>query len=340
MPTLEHNALVDMFRERPELAPHFLATLFHADVPPHASTAVVEASLDQLIPVELRADLVLELRDANGALVLAIVVEVQRDRDPDKKFSWPAYVAVVRAQKRCPTVVLVVAPHASVAAWAAEGIDLGLGAGRVQPWVLGPAAVPEITDPVAAEQEVELAVLSAMVHGNGPSGPDVIRAAVHALHRLDGEHAMVYFEVVWNVLRRPTQRALEAMIMKQLSDEELEPRPFEKMIVGKILRSFEAGEAEQAPRPFQKRIVGEIVRRFEAGETKANGPIEEVVKEALSKWFKLEGLREALLRLAGRAGIAFTEDDRARIEACWDVETIERWIENVLGAKTAADVFS
>ena len=28
MPTLEHNALVEMFRENPELAPHFLALLF------------------------------------------------------------------------------------------------------------------------------------------------------------------------------------------------------------------------------------------------------------------------------------------------------------------------
>jgi hypothetical protein len=57
--------LLVMFRENPGLAPHFLALLFHMEVPDHASVAVVEAALDQLIPVELRADLVLELRDAN-----------------------------------------------------------------------------------------------------------------------------------------------------------------------------------------------------------------------------------------------------------------------------------
>jgi hypothetical protein len=43
-------------------------------------------SSDQLIPIEFRADLVLELRDWSGAVVLAIVLEVQRDKDPDKKF--------------------------------------------------------------------------------------------------------------------------------------------------------------------------------------------------------------------------------------------------------------
>jgi hypothetical protein len=35
-----------------------------------------------------------------------------------------------------------------------------------------------------------------------------------------------------------------------------------------------------------------------------------------------------------------TEDDRARIQACEDPATLDRWIENVLGAKTAADVLS
>ncbi|XXR86865.1 hypothetical protein WME96_36660 [Sorangium sp. So ce406] len=87
MPTLEHNALVEMFREDPELAPRLLATLLHVEVPPHAAVAVVESSLDQPIPVEFRADLVLDLRDENDALVLAMVIEVQRDVDPDKKFS-------------------------------------------------------------------------------------------------------------------------------------------------------------------------------------------------------------------------------------------------------------
>jgi hypothetical protein len=55
---------------------------------------------------------------------------------------------------------------------------------------------------------------------------------------------------------------------------------------------------------------------------------------------KLEGLRDVLLRLVVRAGITLTEDDRARIRACDEVETLDRWIENVLGAKVAADVLS
>lgn len=57
---------------------------------------------------------------------------------------------------------------------------------------------------------------------------------------------------------------------------------------------------------------------------------------------KLDGIRDAhaLLRLLARAGIALTEDERARIQACTEVATLERWVDNVLGAKTAADVLS
>jgi hypothetical protein len=39
-----------------------------------------------------------------------------------------------------------------------------------------------------------------------------------------------------------------------------------------------------------------------------------------------------------RAGLALTEDDRARIRACDDPTILDQWVENVLGAKTAADV--
>ncbi|WP_437964221.1 hypothetical protein WMF04_31475 [Sorangium sp. So ce260] len=297
MPTLEHNALVEMFRDQPTLAPRLLTTLFHVEVPPHVSVAVVESSLDQLIPVEFRADLVLELRDASGTLALAIVIEVQRDVDPDKKFSWPTYVTVVRAKKRCRTVVLVVAPDAGVAAWAAESIDLGLGLGNVEPLVLGPAVVPEITDPADVETETELAVLSAVVHGSGPNGLTVVQAALVALGRLDQEHAMVYFQLIWNGLREPMRQALEALVMERQIEGEATFPPFvQKLIDRGKLEGIREGE--------------------------------------------LKGKRDTLLRLLARAGIVLTENESARIQACTDIATLDRWIDNVLGAKAAADVLS
>src|SRR5262245_1202239 len=136
MPTLEHNGLIEMFRENPSLAPHFLGLLFHVDVPLHASVRVADIALDQLMPVEFRADFVFELWDGQDCVVFAIVLESQRDQETRKKYAWPVYVAVARAERECPTVALVIAIDGGVAAWASERIDLGLGLSALQPLVL------------------------------------------------------------------------------------------------------------------------------------------------------------------------------------------------------------
>jgi hypothetical protein len=289
MPSLEHNGFVDLFREDPSLAPRFLATLFHLDIPTYASVTVVESALDQLIPVEFRADLVLELRDATGATVLAIVLEVQREKDPDKKFSWLVYVAAVRARKRCPTIVLVVAPDADVATWAMEPIDIGLGRGSLSPLILGAAIVPEVTDVHLAERETALAILSAVTHGNGPNGLAVVQAVLSALERFDREHAAVYFQIVYTALREPMQLALEALIMERQA------------------------------------------------EAKANFP---AFAQQLIDRGMIEGTRKVLLRLLDRAGIALSDDERARVDACTDIAILDQWVDKVLDAKTAADVLS
>jgi hypothetical protein len=313
MPTLEHNGLVAMFRENPDLAPHFLTTLFGVAIPSYATVGVIESSLDQMILIEFCADLVLELRDTSGGLVLAIVLEVQRDDDPDKKYTWPVYVAVVRARKRCPTVVLVVAPDAEVAAWAAQPIDLGLGIGTVRPLVLGASSVPEVVDPAVAEKEAELAVLSAVAHGNGPNGIAVLEAALAALEQLDLEHAAAYFQMIYTRLREPMQRALKALVMERQTENKASFPPWMQQLIDRgKLDGLREGKLDGLR------------------EGKLDG-----LREG-----KLDGLREALLRLVARAGIALTEGDRARIRACDDSATLDRWVENVLGAKSIDDVLS
>jgi hypothetical protein len=236
--------------------------------------------------------------------VLAIVLEVQRDKDHDKKYAWPVYVVTVRAKKRCPACVLVVATDGEVAAWAGEAIALGPG-GTIAPMVLGPSVVPVITDQAEAKQESELAILSAVVHGNGPNGLTVVEAALSALGKFDAEHAAVYFQIVYDALREPLRRAVEALIMERQSEAKPGFPPFMQELID---RGKHEGE-----------LRGEL-----RGELKG----------------ELKGKRDALLRLVTRAGIVLAEDDRARIFACMDPATLEQWVENVLGAKTAADVLS
>ena len=64
MPSLEHAALVEMFRSNPRLVPYLLRRVFAVPVPDEPTITVAEAALDQLTPIEFRADLVVELGDA------------------------------------------------------------------------------------------------------------------------------------------------------------------------------------------------------------------------------------------------------------------------------------
>jgi hypothetical protein len=262
-----------------------------------------------------------KLDDAAGKVILAIVLEVQREKKARKKYTWAVYWAVARAERECPAVVLVVAPDDEVAAWAGEKIDMGLGLGTIQPLVLGPATLPVLTDPTVAMKEVELAVLSAMAHGNGPHGLAVVQAAFLALGRLDREHAAVYFQILWDVLREPVQRALEALAMEQQTEGKARFPPFAEALIERGIREGE--------------LKGELKGKLDGireGELKGK---RDGIREG-----ELKGKRDALLRLLTRAGLAPTEDPRARILACADLVLLNRWMDNVLGAKTAADVLS
>src|SRR5271157_3257789 len=102
MPSLIHDALVTLFRNRPTLAPELLRDVLHAPLPAFDFVHVGDAALTEVVPTEYRADLVLLLGGASPAEPrAAIVVEAQLGRDPDKRWSWPVYLAGLRARLRC-----------------------------------------------------------------------------------------------------------------------------------------------------------------------------------------------------------------------------------------------
>ena len=108
--------------------------------------------------------------------------------------------------------------------------------------------------------------------------------------------------------------------------------------------------ADLTPGPYGDALELANKARFTIAELqayeKARDEIRQVLEIAQARWAegKIEGRIEAsrgtLLRLLGRAGIALTNDERARIEACADAATLDRWTDNVLGAKTAAEVLA
>jgi hypothetical protein len=83
----------------------------------------------------------------------------------------------------------------------------------LKPLVLGPKTMPVMTDLARARSALELAVLSAMVHGKGKRGAEVALAAYEApatafLGR-DDERLCVYQDLVDSSLSEAARQALE-----------------------------------------------------------------------------------------------------------------------------------
>lgn len=211
MPSLTHEALVQLFRNRPELAPELLRDALRVPLPVYAEARVESADLSLVAPAEYRADLVVLLVD--GTPVLGIVVEVQLQRDDQKLFTWPVYLAAVRARFQCDACVLVVTPTESVATWAAVPIAMGPGS-RFTALVVGPRSVPIVRDVETAARDPELAVLSAMAHGKDEPtvAVQIALAACAAAAGLDDERALLYSDLVRISLGEAARNAFEDLM--------------------------------------------------------------------------------------------------------------------------------
>ncbi len=228
MPSLSHEALLLLFRNRPGLAPELLQEALGVELPAYTELRVESSDLTEVAPAEYRADLVVLLVD--GKPVFAIVVEIQLARDDRKRFTWPVYGAGLRARFECQVIVLVVTPSRDVARWAAEPIALGPGS-TFCPFVLGPDAVPVVTDRARAEAEPELAVLSVMAHGRSDvdQAVQIALAAVAGVgHVSDRDLFVLYSDLIDAALSEAARKAFQMLPQGYQFQSESLRQSFEK----------------------------------------------------------------------------------------------------------------
>jgi hypothetical protein len=240
-----------MFRENPSLALLLLEQILHFPIPEHTSVSVVEAAFDQLVPIEFRADLVIEVKQGDQ-VVFAVILEVQLGEDPAKKCTWPVYLTVTRARRQgCPVCVLVVAPDVKVATWAAKPIELGLPGDTIHPRVLGPPELPRVTDPAEVRRQPEIAVLSAMAHGNEPDGLKVVMAVLDGLVGFDESMASVYRTLIYDALGEALRRKVDQMNLERIGPFQ-EP-PF-------VVKLKEIGRAEGQAKGLKTALLKFVAR--------------------------------------------------------------------------------
>jgi hypothetical protein len=98
--------------------------------------------------------------------------------------------------------------------------------------------------------------------------------------------------------------------------------------------------ADLPPGPFREALELANEATFSQDEQdaydKVNDEIQQVRDLVEAKWANAKV--DTLLRLLVRAGITFTDADRTRIQECTDTAMLDKWLDNVIGAKTITDV--
>jgi len=111
MPSITHEAPVELFRRNPMLAVALLHDVPDLHLPKNVSATLASTDLSSVVPAQFLADMVIVIRDRdNGKPVLAVVVESQLRSSREKEFSWPIYLTAARKLYKGPAVLLVIAP--------------------------------------------------------------------------------------------------------------------------------------------------------------------------------------------------------------------------------------
>lgn len=278
MPSPLHESLVLLFRSCPSVVAELFEATAAVRLPSFSRARIASIDRSEAHPATRLADLVIALEEA-GERRAAVIVEVQLARDRRKRFTWPLYVASVRAELECDVFLIVYTVEEKVAEWARQPIGFGHPRLVLEPLVVGPRSVPVVTDRQVARQQPELAVLSALAHGEGEHGFAVALAALHAVGHLDEDQATIYTKLVLPALGDAVRARLEEEM--RLGNYP-EPTDLEKRL---LARGQAIGRAEGEAIGRAEAILAVLVARgLEVTDEVRRHVMAERNPDTLSRW--------------------------------------------------------
>ena len=228
VPSSLHEGLVRLFQDHPGLAAILLRDVLALDLPSHRGARNDSSSFSELQPPEYRAD-VFTILDGEDKPAMAIIVEVQLAIKEKKRRTWLGYTATSIAQLGCDACVLVVTPDESVARWAKQPLEFGLGS-VFCPLVIGPEEMPAITEAEQAKADPYLAVLSAVAHGHDADAETAVSVASAARDAVIGQlpDDVVYFDLIKSSLSEAARKAFEMLPETYQFQDEALRKSFDK----------------------------------------------------------------------------------------------------------------
>jgi len=212
MASAEHETPIALAKLDPELVAWLLGNLFHVKVPDYHHARTEATDIRVLVPRTYHADGVVVFCDPADRPLLAVVLEVQRGRDPAKRRTWKLYVAHLEAELDVVTTLLVFCPDGAVARWCRRLVEPDGSSLTLQPLILTPGEVPLVVDPDLARANPALAVLSVLCHGHRTEVDTVFPALLAALRSLGPQQALLYHDVVLAGLPETARVRWEAFV--------------------------------------------------------------------------------------------------------------------------------
>lgn len=219
MPSVAHDGPIELLRNNPMLVVDLLRAC-GMDIKAQKAD-LVPGDLTSVRTAEFRADGVIKvvLDDPDPDARLVVIAESQTTKDDAKKWSWPAYVALARAQHHCDAVLLVCCSDPEVGAWARQPVATGHPGFDLIPVVVDATTTPQ---PDTSGQQPELAVLGALTGAidlDTDAGRRLVLDAVAAA-RLEGDRLRTYTFLIRAAAPTVAARqALETLMAITYKDE-------------------------------------------------------------------------------------------------------------------------
>jgi hypothetical protein len=212
MPSLEHEAPLEVIRQQPDVVADLLRRVLpQFPLPARVTGALGSADMSQVAPAQYFADMVVVLSDQQtNKPVLAVVIEPQgRDRKT-KKVSWPVYLTTaIKANKVPRAILVVICWDPREAARCRRVISTGHPGFDLYPIVVDPRTFPSWED--AGPYLTILAGAAKAIDLGTPSGRDAILAAIEQTGASHADTAALT-TIILGVADAAARRELEALM--------------------------------------------------------------------------------------------------------------------------------
>jgi hypothetical protein len=213
-PSVRHQGLIELMKTFPQTPLHLVEPDLQLGYPVQGP---LEARVSDCDARGLRMDIRLDyFQPGDPDPVLAIVVEVQLDKEGDLRWRLCPYVGFTSHDARCATDILVLCGTRALAKKLAVPVLVGARGNSITPLAVGPGQVPVIDNLEDAMADPGLLMLSAWHHAEESDDMrellvGLIVQARQWLEAVEKDKARQYHQLAFAILPAPSMRRYKEM---------------------------------------------------------------------------------------------------------------------------------